>query len=849
MFHPTFARYALIACSTLLIFTPPLFSSEYQLPSKPLQDVVKQTKKVSTRLSDNGQWLAILTPRTHPSIEHLARKELKLAGLRLSPKQLIPSRVKFSYLNIELVNLKQVNLSKTGSDNSELSQAPIHIEIPQGVELTNVQFSPDSRYLSFIGLSDTGADLYLYEIETKLTRVINPKRLNATLGLNYRWLNSSKGVITNLASKAPNIKAKSTSITPNISETLGKKAPRRTYQDLLKNPSDEARFSALTTSQLTLISLDGNTTNIGQPGINISYHLSPDDNYLLVKRIAPPFSHMVKYYDFAQSVEIFHTSGKKLSTLALLESSEYRPPGSDSVRKGPRMIHWRSDKPSTLAFAKALDKGDSRVKASHRDQLLQLDAPFNLAPKPLVNTPWRISQVKWGEQNRALITERHSDKKQMRVSFLNTEASSEPQLVLWYQKAIRDTYKDPGKLYRTQAYNKGKPLGRVFHTENNTLLHYGLGASPQGYQPFLKSLTLKNTDEQPAGYLSNTLWRSSDKQLETVRYVVDLQPLTLVLNRQSNDTPSHLVLLNVESGKEKVLYRNPQSLNAFKGMSRQLVKYKREDGVPLSGVLYLPSNYNKEDGPLPVLMWAYPREYKNAEVASQVNYSENQYTQISPKGPVPFVANGFAVFDRVAMPIIGEGKDKPNDSFRTQLVNNAQAAIDTLVTMGVADRDRVAIGGHSYGAFMVANLLAHSDLFAAGIARSGAYNRSLTPFGFQHEKRNYWEAPSLYQQISPFTHADKIDEPLLLMHGEMDSNSGTYPMQSARLFKAIRGLGGQARLTTFPYESHSYKAKESILHMLWEQESWLKQHLQQPKLTGGSERSNNKALTPQVSLH
>ncbi|MFT5704201.1 MAG: dipeptidyl aminopeptidase/acylaminoacyl peptidase [Shewanella sp.] len=838
MLHSTYSRYALITLASLFMFSKTALSSEYQLPSKPLQDVVDQTKKVSTRLSDDGQWLAVLTPKTHLSIQTLALTERKLAGLRLSPKQLIPSRIKFRYLSIELINLNQVSVNNK----------PEKIMFPQGLELTNIQFSPNSRFLSFIGLSESGADLYLYEIATQLTTKLNPKRLNASLGLSYTWLNSSKGVVTNLAIVADNVGSTAVSISPNISETLGKKAPRRTYQDLLKNAQDEAEFSALTTSQLSLISLDGSITNIGHPAINRSYNLSPDDRYLLVKRISAPFSHMVKYYDFAQTIEVFHTSGSKLSTFAHLESGEYRPAGSDSVRKGPRMVHWRSDKPSTLAYVKALDKGDSKAEVSHRDQLLQLDAPFTLSPTALVKTPWRISKVAWGEQNKALITERNADKKQIRVSFLDTHVLSSNPLFLWYQKAIRDTYNDPGSLYRKQLSLNGKSLGRVFHMENETLLHYGLGASSEGYKPFLKSLTLAKSATQKDEQNSHTLWRSSDKQLETVKYVIKLNPLTLIINRQSSHTPSHLVLLNVASGKEKILYQKQLPLRAFKGMSRQLITYKRNDGLPLSGVLYLPSGYKKEDGPLPVLMWAYPREYKNTEVASQVNYSANQYTQVSAKGPVPFVANGFAIFDRVAMPIIGQGNDKPNDSFRTQLVNNATAAIDTLVEMGVADRDNIAIGGHSYGAFMVANLLAHSDLFAAGIARSGAYNRTLTPFGFQHEKRNYWEAPSLYQQISPFTHADKIDEPLLLMHGEMDANSGTYPMQSARLYKAIRGLGGQARLVTFPFESHSYKARESILHMLWEQESWLNKHLKHPKLTHGS-NTQQKTIETRVSLH
>ncbi|WP_299802050.1 prolyl oligopeptidase family serine peptidase [uncultured Shewanella sp.] len=832
--------YALIAICYPLFFSNQAMSNSYQLPSKALQDVVEQTKNVSTRLSRDKQWLAVLTPKKHLSIDTLAQDERKLAGLRVSPDLLIPSRIKYTYLNIELINLTQL----------KSSVKPVTIALANGMQVANVAFSPDSQYLSYIGLTKHSADLFIYDLAKQQSHKLNPSRLNATLGLKYIWQNDSKGVFTNLVVESATQAQTQAVIAPNISETSGQKAPRRTYQDLLKNLQDEHEFSNLTTSQLSFIALNGDVTPIGEPAINISYSLSPNDNYLVVKRIAAPFSYMVKYYDFAQSVELFSRSGEKLRTLAHLESGEYRPPGSDSVRKGPRMIHWRSDKPDTLAFVKALDNGDSRVKVAYRDQLLQLSAPFTQQPTPLTKTPWRINKVQWGEKSTALITERQSDKKQMRVSLLDTSINSDKTLYLWYQKAIRDTYNAPGNLYRQSAKLDGQSLGRVYKLDNNSLLHYGLGASPEGYQPFLKSSALSANKKNHSIDKPVTLWQSSTEQLESVKYIVKLEPLTLIISRQTSDTPSHLVMLEVESGNEQVLYQSQHKLEAYKGMTRRLVNYTRDDGLPLSGVLYLPANYRSEDGPLPVLMWAYPREYKNAEVASQVNYSPNQYNQISAKGPVAFTAKGFAIFDKVAMPIVGEGKEKPNDSFRHQLVANAKAAIDTLVEMGVADRDRVAIGGHSYGAFMVANLLAHSDLFAAGIARSGAYNRTLTPFGFQHEKRNFWEAPSLYQQISPFTHADKIDEPLLLMHGEMDSNSGTYPMQSARLFKAIRGLGGQARLVTFPYESHSYKAKESIMHMLWEQESWLEQYLKSPALTRGSAHfTPNLPDKTQVTFH
>ncbi|WP_076407642.1 S9 family peptidase [Shewanella sp. UCD-KL12] len=821
------SRMSIFMYSLIAFFSSASMAAEYQAPSQALKEVVEQKKKLSTRLSNNKQWLALLTPKAHQDIEALAKPELKLAGLRLSPTQLAPSRIKTQYLKLELVELSEIaDQAKAYSSNApQVDLAKRVITLP-AKSIAKVEFSPNSQYISFIALTEHGTDLYLYDIKKDQSRKLNANRLNATLGLNYKWLHNSQGLITSIAFNNP-IAKNNTELGPNISVTSAKKAPRRTYQDLLKNAQDDALFNSLTRSQLTLLSLDGTTTAIGEPAINIHYQVSPNDEYILTKQIAPPFSHVVKYRDFAQDVALYKLNGHHLKSLAKLESSEFRPSGSDSVRKGPRLIHWRADKPATLAFVRALDNGDSNVKVDFRDQLMQLAAPFNNLAEQQFKTPWRIANIQWGEGKLGLVTEKNSTKKQMRVSFFNTDKHS--SLTLWYQKAIRDSYRDPGSLVSHKAIIGGKQFGRLFTVEDNQVLHFGLGASKEGYQPFLKTLTVSeaSTSEQLVADAPKIVWQSSKDKLETVRYVISRDPLRLIINRQTKDIPSHLVFIDTKSKGETVIEPATAGVDAFKGMTRQLITYKRADGLPLSGNLYLPRGYKKSDGPLPVLMWAYPREYKNAEVASQVNYSPNQYNYISPKGPVPFVAKGFAVFDRVAMPIIGVGKEKPNDNFRAQLIDNAKAAIDTLVMMGVADRDRVAIGGHSYGAFMVANLLAHSDLFAAGIARSGAYNRTLTPFGFQHEKRNFWEAPSLYQQISPFTHADKIDEPLLIMHGEMDSNSGTYPMQSARLFKAIRGLGGQARLVTFPFESHSYKAKESILHMLWEQEEWLSKHLSQ----------------------
>lgn len=765
-------------------------NANYQQPSVALQQTVNQPHKISTRLSNDKQWLAVLTPQVYGNINELSQPELKLAGLRLSAQKLLPSRIKYKYQQVSLINLEN---NQTHSINP-----PLHSLI------TAVKFSPNSQTLSYIELAHDGAYIWLYDISTQTTTKISSK-LNGTINLNYHWLPNSQGIISAIAIKQPPINHHQQTV-PNIRETLAKKAPRRTYQDLLKNDHDAAKFEHISQSQLVSIDLQGKHTRLADSAINYRYRISPNGQYLLSTTLIKPFSYIVKYYDFPKQVTVIDLNNLNQYPVATLASGEFKEKEKDAVNKGPRNIHWRSDKPAQLAYNQALKKTKS---SPFRDSLRLRTYPF-VQSQSVIKTKWRISRTQWGTDDTALITEINRNKQQMRVSFFNSNTYQQP--TLWYQRGLRDKYQTKGNLVTT----KSAALGKQVQIQQNSLLHYGLGASPEGWQPFLKQTRLTTNKSQ-------LLWQSASDKLETVRYVISQHPLKLIINQESPDTATQLVL--VDSKGQRPLYQQAHDLSAYQGIKKQLVTYSRSDGTPLSGTLYLPADYTPQQGPLPVLMWAYPREYKDANIAAQINYSDKQYPRISPKGPVAHVANGYAVFDKVAMPIIGSEDNQPNDHFQQQLIANAQAAINTLVAMGVADRKRIAIGGHSYGAFMVANLLAHTDLFAAGIARSGAYNRSLTPFGFQSESRHFWQAPKLYQQISPFTHAHKINEPLLLIHGEMDSNSGTYPMQSQRLYSAIQGLGGQARLVMLPYESHSYKAKESIMHMLWEQENWLKQHL------------------------
>jgi dipeptidyl aminopeptidase/acylaminoacyl peptidase len=354
----------------------------------------------------------------------------------------------------------------------------------------------------------------------------------------------------------------------------------------------------------------------------------------------------------------------------------------------------------------------------------------------------------------------------------------------------------------------------------------GLGASPEGNRPFVRRMNLGTgrTEE---------VFRSEAPYYEIPIDFLDVDRGLLLTRRETNDDPPNYYLRDLNAGTVEALTDFPHPYSQFADIQKEAIQYQRDDGVTLTATLYLPAGYDAErDGPLPAFIWAYPVEFKSADAAGQRTDSPYQFKRVSYQGAVPWVARGYAILDDASMPIVGEGDEEPNDSFREQLVSNARAAIDEGVRRGVVDPNRVAVGGHSYGAFMTANLLAHSDLFAAGIARSGAYNRTLTPFGFQREERLFWEAPDIYFGMSPFMHADKVNEPILLIHGEADNNSGTFPIQSQRFYNAIKGLGGIARLVLLPAESHGYASRESIMHMLWEMDSWLEKYV---KLAGSTE--------------
>ncbi len=787
----------------------------YQTPPKDIYDLVMAKPTPGVSINSHGDWMILLERSTFPSIEELAQPELRIAGLRINPKNFGPSRSGYS-VNIQLKNIKtRETFSISG--------------LPENMRASSIQWSPNEKQISFINSTNDRIDLYVIDIAQRSARKVNTAPLNTVLGGSYSWMGNDKLIYKTVPAnyrKYP--EAPPAPKGPVVQENLGKAAASRTYQDLIKNAHDEDLFDYMAMAQLVVNDFKTETA-IRQPAIYSGISVSPDNNYVLLETIDRPFSYLFPVSGFPHTVAVMSANGGLYDILVKNPSQEGQPIGFDDVVNFPRDFDWRDDKPASIIYTLALDKGLGRSKAEYRDAVYEITLPNygKLVAEPpigmkgdlknvmksgveLFKTQRRLRNIVWGDDQLALVYQSMTFDRKLQVYAFNPSGK---QMNLVHERSSNDAYSDIGSPMLTRnSYGRNVLL----RFKNGNLLLRSQGASPEGDMPFVQSFDL-------ATKKGTILWRCTAPYYEYVVDVLDAENGVYLTSREStNEVPNYYI----RNLKKKIApiaitdFKNPYP--QLEGVVKQKISYKREDGIDLTGDLYLPKGYNKEkDGPLPVVMWAYPREYKSAADAAQVRGSRYLFTRLNWASPIFWITQGYAVLDNAEMPIVGEGDKEPNDNFIPQLYLNAHAAIQALSKMGVGDSNRVAVGGHSYGAFMTANLLAHTNLFKAGIARSGAYNRTLTPFGFQAEERTYWQAPEVYYNMSPFSFANKIKTPLLLIHGEMDNNPGTFPIQSERLYNAVKGHGGTTRLVFLPYESHSYAAKENILHMMWEQNQWL----------------------------
>ncbi|HLX93527.1 MAG TPA: prolyl oligopeptidase family serine peptidase [Puia sp.] len=793
----------------------------YKLPPKDIADMLLAKPTPDVSIDSKGDWMLLIQRNSYPSVTELAQPELRIAGLRINPNNFARSRQNFLVNDLSLENLH------TG----EMYQIT---NLPSPMLASAITWSPSENKVAFVNTGPVNVDLYVIDIKTRKADKINKKPLNTVLGGSFLWLDDQ--TLLYKTALQPASAAPPKPLLPNgpaIQENLGKSAPSFTYEDLLRTPYDELLFAFYSTAQL-VSNRSGVEAPIGKPAIYSLLDLSPDKNFLLQLIIHKPFSYLVPASGFNTIVNITDLDGKVIKNLADLPSTETRPSGFDNVQDIPLYYRWRDDEPATITWCKALDSGLIRNKMEYHDAVYALSAPFTGAAKMLFKTKMRFYGVVWGNDHLALIKEGLNGKQRIKTSLYNPTSGDVEML---FERNYTDAYDDPGD----PVLVKNKFARRVIQITDNgagILMNNREGSSPKGDLPFLAKFNLGTKQNE-------IIWRCREGNYETVAEVLDANKLILLTRKESlREVPNYFVLNLGERIAEKPVTHFANPYPQLEGVSKQKIFYKRTDGVNLTGDLYLPKDYDaKRDGPLPVFIMAYPAEYNSANDAAQVRGSKNRFPFIYWGSPVFWVTKGYAILDDAEMPIVAsDTARKPNDDFVNQLRMNAEAAIHKLAELGVGDSNRVAVSGHSYGAFMTVNLLAHTTLFKAGIARSGAYNRTLTPFGFQNEERTYWQDPKLYYDMSPFNFADKIKTPLLLVHGEMDDNPGTFPIQSERLYNAIKGHGGTVRYVVLPYEAHGYRGQENLLHLLYEENAWLEKYVKNAYKNDQAKTTGSKAF-------
>ena len=772
---------------------------KYQTPPAAIESLLTAPATPLARVSPDRTMMTIEQPQALPTIADVAQPRYRLAGIRFNPATNGPSR--------EIYSTSLAIQSTAGGEDRTVSG------LPAAAKIIDVSWSPDGKHVAFVQkTTGTGAGLTLYvvDVATAHARQVSPVRLNAVMGMPYQWMPDSSALLcTVVPERGPVPVVSEVPEGPNVEENLGKVTPARTYEDLLKTPGDGRVFEYYATSQLAIVPLNGPIHKLAVKGIFTEATPSPDGKFALVSEVHGPFSYTLPAENFPLKTSVVTLKTGAAKTIFDRPLVDSLPIAFDAVPVGPRDFGWRGDAAATLTWTEANDGGDPAKKVDVRDRLMAVSAPLEAAAKVVLESPMRLQGVNWGTEQLAIAMEaRWSDRKMALVAF----DLATGKMTTLYEGSSQDRYNSPGRPV-TAPNAMGQPVLKLT-ADGSAVYFFAPGATPGGDKPFVGEMPV-------AGGTLKKLWQSDDPYY--VQPVAILAGDKVLVRRESQTEPPNFFVASLTGASASMtqVTHFPSPYADLKLPTKQFVKYKRADGVDLTATLWLPAGYDKSQGPLPTLMEAYPAEFKTRAAAGQTSGSPNRFPRITPGSPVFFTATGYAVMENAAIPIIGEGNAQPNDTYVEQLVAGAKAAVDYGASLGVVDPKRVAVMGHSYGAFMTANLLAHSDMFRAGIARSGAYNRTLTPYGFQAEERTYWQAPEVYYKMSPFSYADKIKTPLLMIHGEADDNQGTFPIQSERFYAALKGQGATVRLVWLPLEAHGYEAHESLSHMLWEMNRWL----------------------------
>jgi dipeptidyl aminopeptidase/acylaminoacyl peptidase len=780
----------------------------WQQPPADIMEVLHAPQLPRVWTNPTGTVLLLADPVLYPPLAELAGPMHRLAGMRVDPT-LNAVHGRRGGLTPRLVRVE------TGET--------VPIGVPEGAEVHDVEWTVDGERFALTVAHEDHLGLWVGSVDGAV-RKVEGIAVNPLLGTAVSWLPDQKRLLVRrIPERGPVPPAPVIPAGPEIREGEGASA-RSTYEarNLLETAHDAELFTYYASSELVIV--DPGTDRMKVIGTAAPYTtsaFSPDGQYLLIRRLVEPWSHEVAYWRFAHEVEVWNEEGDLVAHIASVPLADQVP--THGVPEGPRSISWRATAPHTLYWVEALDGGDPVATVPHRDRLMRLSAPFAEDAREVFLAEHRIAQDAWSADGGTLMLAQFERMRRwLHVWLLDVEDGTAR---LWYDRDVSDRYGDPG-----YPVFRRLPSGHwVMHQKGDAVYFQGSGATDQGDRPFLDLRPLETGEAE-------RLFRSAPDRYEAFVGFVGPGDQFILRSESPTDVPNYYLATLGEAieapegeaarGHTRTpITRFEDPTPQLRQIEKRLVRYEREDGVPLSFQLLLPPGY-QEGTRLPTVLYAYPLEYSSAEVAGQVWGSTQRFSRFYGASHLFFLLRGFAVLDETAMPMIGD-PETVYDTFVPQLVADAEAAVKKAIELGVADPERIGVIGHSHGGLMVANLLAHTDLFAAGIARSGSYNKTTQPFGFQSERRSLFEAKDAYIELSPTFFADRVNAPVLIIHGKEDSNPGTLTYQSEVFYEAVRGSGGTARLVLLPFEDHGYRAIESIEHVLWEQLEWFDRYVKE----------------------
>lgn len=833
---------ALVLCG--LMSSPHIHaqSESYKTPSTAIKQVLDSQPAPTVVIGKgaNQNYMVILQQdNLFLDIEDIANNEYRLGGIRANVNNFSVTRVNHP---------NNIHLKINGVDKA-IKGLPLELNI------SDVKWSPSNKYVAFANITENETELWKVDVETLEAEKINEQPMNLTTVREGFFFLDDETILypaTVAGMKIPDMEK--TADGPAVQEVNGKKLGNRTIADVITTPAEEDMFEYLTTSQLIMVS-EGVSKKVGKPAIISNIDLSPDKQFMLRSTVHKPYSYITAYNSFPSKLELVEvTTGRVIKTLEDKTAEAEKPKDKSDKTPKPSKYSWRADLPSTLFWQEKAEEEEKEEDTDTPDKdneeekdkdepektfqtlIYQQSAPFTAEKELVLKSEYSFGGITWGNETFALYNDSSKKQKINRTLKFNPSDVDAAQEVLFTKTTRPDSVKN--YTVTGQPYTTSSQYGtQILYLDKKPSKLYFTGSN----RPNLDGDLMSFIDVFDLGTKEfEQIWLSPAPYKTNIIKIKDFKNFEVVVSRQSPTTPNNYALINIKKGTETELTSFVDPTPSLRELGREYVSYQRKDSVEQRAILLTPKGYNKEtDGTLPVFMWAYPREYKNA-IEAEKNHT-HKYSFISSTSAALAALEGYAVMLDMSMYIIADSVEgDPNDVFITQLVSNAEAAIDFVVDYGVGDRHRIGVGGHSYGAFMTAHLLSQSDLFAAGVARSGAYNRSLTPFGFQTERRTYWKNPELYFDMSPFSHVNKLKEPILLIHGGLDENTGTFPVQSQRLYQALSYFGYTSRYVVLPYESHGYKATQSNYQLWWETINWLDKHVKNAKVKEEKKKSEDK---------